>query len=71
MNAFQALMTLGSRAKSTWTMFSARTWSSISAKARLAVGHFRPVGYKTVVYLPELGKPQVPIGSKVFWQSGR
>lgn len=45
--------------------------SSISAQARLAVEHFRPIGYKLVVYLPELGKPQVPIGSKVFWQSGR
>jgi len=45
--------------------------SSISSHARLAVEHFRPVGYKLVVYLPELVKEQVPIGSKVFWQAGR
>jgi hypothetical protein len=45
--------------------------SSISSQARLAVEHFRPIGYKLIVYLPELTKAQVPIGSKVFWQSGR
>ena len=43
--------------------------SSISSEARLAVEHFRPSGYKLVVYLPNLRKEQVPIGSKVFWQS--
>jgi hypothetical protein len=43
--------------------------SSIPAQARLAVEHFRPTGYKLVVYLPRLRKEQVPVGSKVFWRS--
>jgi hypothetical protein len=43
--------------------------SSISALARLTVEHFRPSGYKLVVYLLHMSKEQVPIGSKVFWLS--
>ena len=44
--------------------------SSILSQARLVVEHFRPVGYKLVVYLPQLRKEQVPIGSKVLWLVG-
>lgn len=42
--------------------------SSIASMASLTVEHFRPSGYKLVVYLPRLRKEQVPIGSKVFWE---
>jgi len=45
--------------------------SSVPSQARLAVEHFRPGGYKLVVYLPQLRKEQVPIGSKVFWELGQ
>ncbi|WP_266172005.1 hypothetical protein [Dyella subtropica] len=44
---------------------------SIQAQARLTVEHFRPGGYKLVVYLPELRKEQVPIGTRVLWQPGQ
>lgn len=37
-----------------------------STRAVLSVDHFRPGGYKLIVYLPELGKASVPAGSKVW-----
>ncbi|MGA7439019.1 MAG: hypothetical protein WBW32_12935 [Luteibacter sp.] len=45
--------------------------SSTTSFARVAIEHFRPTGYRIVVYLPALRREEVPIGSKVFWRPER
>ncbi len=38
----------------------------LSTEAELRLDHFRPGGYKLIVYLPALEKADVPVGSRVW-----
>jgi hypothetical protein len=38
----------------------------LHAEAQLRLDHFRPGGYKLIVYLAGLDKADVPVGSKVW-----
>lgn len=40
--------------------------SSIAAEARVRLVHFRLVGYKLVLFLPNSDKNEIPVGSKVW-----
>lgn len=40
--------------------------TSLPTEAELRLDHFRPGGYKLIVYLPALEKADVPVGSKVW-----
>lgn len=38
----------------------------LQTEAELRLDHFRPGGYKMIVYLPRLDKADVPVGSKIW-----
>jgi hypothetical protein len=38
----------------------------LSAEAELRLVHFRPGGYKLMVYLPGFDEADVPVGSKIW-----
>ncbi|BDU17569.1 hypothetical protein [Lysobacter auxotrophicus] len=40
--------------------------SSLTAKARVRLVHFRLVGYKLVLFLAESHEDEIPVGSKVW-----
>jgi hypothetical protein len=40
--------------------------SSIATEARVRLVHFRPVGYKLILFLADSREDEVPVGSKVW-----